>query len=144
MKKIVVGCDHAALQLKNAVIRHLEERGCEVTDVGTYTEDSCDYPDYGYAAAKKVADGDADAGIVICGTGIGISIAANRHKGIRAALCSDIYSVRLSRQHNNANVLAMGANIVALPIAKEMIKEWLKEEFEGGRHERRICKLDLD
>ena len=96
------------------------------------------------AAALAILDGKAERGIFICGTGIGISIAANRHKGIRAALCSDIYSVRLSRQHNNANVLAMGANIVAIPLAKEMIKEWLKEEFEGGRHERRICKLDID
>ena len=141
---IVVVSDHAGFTLKEHVKAFLESEGHNVIDCGTYPKESCDYPDYANTAALTILEGKAERGIFICGTGIGISIAANRHKGIRAALCSDIYSVRLSRQHNNANVLAMGANIVALPIAKEMIKEWLKEEFEGGRHERRICKLDLD
>ena len=141
---IVVVSDHAGFTLKEDVKAFLESEGHNVIDCGTYPKESCDYPDYANTAALTILEGKAERGIFICGTGIGISIAANRHKGIRAALCSDIYSVRLSRQHNNANVLAMGANIVALPIAKEMIKEWLKEEFEGGRHERRICKLDLD
>ena len=141
---IVVVSDHAGFTLKEDVKAFLESEGHNVIDCGTYSKESCDYPDYANTAVLTILEGKAERGIFICGTGIGISIAANRHKGIRAALCSDIYSVRLSRQHNNANVLAMGANIVALPIAKEMIKEWLKEEFEGGRHERRICKLDLD
>ena len=141
---IVVVSDHAGFTLKEDVKAFLESEGHNVIDCGTYSKESWDYPDYANTAALTILEGKAERGIFICGTGIGISIAANRHKGIRAALCSDIYSVRLSRQHNNANVLAMGANIVALPIAKEMIKEWLKEEFEGGRHERRICKLDLD
>ena len=141
---IVVVSDHAGFTLKEDIKTFLESENHNVIDCGTYSKESCDYQDYANAAALAILDGKAERGIFICGTGIGISIAANRHKGIRAALCSDIYSVRLSRQHNNANVLAMGANIVAIPLAKEMIKEWLKEEFEGGRHERRICKLDID
>lgn len=141
---IVVVSDHAGFTLKEDIKSFLRSEGYNVIDCGTHSKESCDYPDYAHDAALTIIDGKAERGIFICGTGIGISIAANRHKGIRAALCSDIYSARLSRQHNNANVLAMGANIVALPLAKEMIKEWLKEEFEGGRHERRICKLDLD
>lgn len=141
---IVVVSDHAGFTLKEDVKTFLESEGHNVIDCGTYSKESCDYPDYANNAALAILESKAERGIFICGTGIGISIAANRHKGIRAALCSDIYSARLSRQHNNANVLAMGANIVAIPLAKEIIKEWLKEEFEGGRHERRICKLDLD
>lgn len=141
---IVVVSDHAGFTLKEDIKSFLQSEGHNVIDCGTHSKESCDYPDYAHDAALTIIDGKVERGIFICGTGIGISIAANRHKGIRAALCSDIYSARLSRQHNNANVLAMGANIVALPLAKEMIKEWLKEEFEGGRHERRICKLDLD
>lgn len=141
---IVVVSDHAGFTLKEDIKSFLQSEGHNVIDCGTHSKESCDYPDYAHGAALTIIDGKAERGIFICGTGIGISIAANRHKGVRAALCSDIYSARLSRQHNNANVLAMGANIVALPLAKEMIKEWLKEEFEGGRHERRICKLDLD
>lgn len=141
---IVVVSDHAGFTLKEDVKIFLESEGHTVIDCGTYSKESCDYPDYANTGVLAILEGKAERGIFICGTGIGISIAANRHKGIRAALCSDIYSARLSRQHNNANVLAMGANIVAAPLAKEMIKEWLKEEFEGGRHERRICKLDLE
>ncbi len=141
---IVVVSDHAGYELKESVKEYLTSLGHNVIDCGTNSKDSVDYPDFADAAAKKIVNGEAERGVFICGTGIGISIAANRHKGIRAALCSDIYSTRLSRQHNNANVLAMGANIVALPLAKEMINVWLSEGFEGGRHERRVCKLDLD
>lgn len=141
---IVVVSDHAGYELKESVKEYLTSLGHNVIDCGTNSKDSVDYPDFADAAAKKIVHGEAERGVFICGTGIGISIAANRHKGIRAALCSDIYSTRLSRQHNNANVLAMGANIVALPLAKEMINVWLSEGFEGGRHERRVCKLDLD
>lgn len=142
--KIVVVSDHAGYELKEGVKEYLESLQHEVIDCGAYSKDSVDYPDFADIAAKKIIKGGAERGIFICGTGIGISIAANRHKGIRAALCSDIYSTRLSRQHNDSNVLAMGANIVALPLAKEMINVWLSESFEGGRHERRVCKLDLD
>lgn len=142
--KIVVVSDHAGYELKEGVKEYLESLQHEVIDCGAYSKDSVDYPDFADIAAKKIIEGGAERGIFICGTGIGISIAANRHKGIRAALCSDIYSTRLSRQHNDSNVLAMGANIVALPLAKEMINVWLSESFEGGRHERRVCKLDLD
>ena len=141
---IVVVSDHAGYELKESVKEYLTSLGHNVIDCGTNSKDSVDYPYFADAAAKKIVNGEAERGVFICGTGIGISIAANRHKGIRAALCSDIYSTRLSRQHNNANVLAMGANIVALPLAKEMINVWLSEGFEGGRHERRVCKLDLD
>ena len=141
---IVVVSDHAGYDLKESIKEYLTSLGHNVIDCGTNSKDSVDYPDFADAAAKKIVNGEAERGVFICGTGIGISIAANRHKGIRAALCSDIYSTRLSRQHNNANVLAMGANIVALPLAKEMINVWLSEGFEGGRHERRVCKLDLD
>ena len=141
---IVVVSDHAGYELKESVKEYLTSLGHNVIDCGTNSKDSVDYPDFADAAAKKIVNGEAERGVFICGTGIGISIAANRHKGIRAALCSDIYSTRLSRQHNNANVLAMGANIVALPLAKEMINVRLSEGFEGGRHERRVCKLDLD
>ena len=141
---IVVVSDHAGYELKESVKEYLTSLGHNVIDCGTNSKDSVDYPDFADAAAKKIVNGETERGVFICGTGIGISIAANRHKGIRAALCSDIYSTRLSRQHNNANVLAMGANIVALPLAKEMINVWLSEGFEGGRHERRVCKLDLD
>lgn len=118
---IVVVSDHAGYELKESVKEYLTSLGHNVIDCGTNSKDSVDYPDFADAAAKKIVNGEAERGVFICGTGIGISIAANRHKGIRAALCSDIYSTRLSRQHNNANVLAMGANIVALPLAKEMI-----------------------
>ena len=142
--KIALVSDHAGFELKESIKEYLESLSHEVIDCGTFSKDSVDYPDFADAAAKKIVNCEAERGVFICGTGIGISIAANRHKGIRAALCSDIYSTRLSRQHNNANVLAMGANIVALPLAKEMINVWLSEGFEGGRHERRVCKLDLD
>ncbi len=142
--KIVIVSDHAGYDLKEGIKPYLESLGHEVTDCGTYSKDSVDYPDFADKAAAVILEGKAERGIFICGTGIGISIAANRHKGIRAALCSDIYSTTLSRQHNDANVLAMGANIVALPLAKEMIKVWLEVGFDGGRHERRVCKLDLN
>lgn len=141
---IVVVSDHAGFNLKEGIKEHLQSLGHNVTDCGAYSTESVDYPDFADKAVSEILEGRCERGIFICGTGIGISIAANRYKGIRAALCSDIYSVRLSRQHNNSNVLAMGAGIVALPLGKELVNEWLKTEFEGGRHERRVCKLDLD
>lgn len=141
---IVVVSDHAGFNLKEGIKEHLQGLGHNVVDCGAYSSESVDYPDYADKAVIEILEGRCERGVFICGTGIGISIAANRYKGIRAALCSDIYSVRLSRQHNNSNVLAMGAGIVALPLAKELVNEWLKTEFEGGRHERRVCKLDLN
>lgn len=141
MEKIVLGCDHAALSLKNTVIEHLKKQGYETIDVGTYTEDSCDYPDFGYAAAKKVADGSADKGIVICGTGIGISISANKVKGIRCALCGDLYSAEMTRLHNDANMLAMGARVISPELALQIVDKFLSTPFEGGRHLRRVNKI---
>ena len=140
--KIAVGCDHGALDLKNAVVEHLKELGHEVVDFGTYTTDSCDYPDYGGAAAKAVASGECQRGIVMCSTGIGISIAANKVKGIRCALLSDLMSARLTREHNDTNMMAMGASVVCKPLALELVDTWLNTEFSGvARHARRIEKV---
>lgn len=139
--KIALGCDHGALALKNAIKEHLERRGLEVKDVGTYTEESCDYPDFGAAAAKAVACGECERGIVCCTTGIGISIAANKVKGIRCALLSDLMSARLTRQHNDTNMMALGAGVVGEKLALEIVDTWLDTSFEGGRHQRRVDKL---
>lgn len=140
---IVVVSDHAGYYLKEDLKKYLMELGHNVIDSGTDSPESVDYPDFADKAAKEILEKRAERGIFICGSGIGISIAANRHKGIRAALCQDVYSTRLSRQHNDSNVLAMGAGIVALPLAKEMVNVWLETGFDGGRHEKRVCKLDL-
>ena len=138
---IALGCDHGALALKNAIKENLERRGLEVKDCGTYTEESCDYPDFGAAAAKAVASGECDRGIVCCTTGIGISIAANKVKGIRCALLSDLMSARLTRQHNDTNMMALGAGVVGEKLALEIVDTWLDTAFEGGRHQRRVDKL---
>ena len=139
--KIAIGCDHGALALKNKVVSHLEKRGFEVKDFGTYTLDSCDYPDFAGAAAKAVASGEFDRGIVLCTTGIGVSITANKIKGIRCALLSDLMSARLTRQHNDTNMMAMGAGVVGEMLALEIVDTWLDTEFQGGRHQRRIDKM---
>ncbi len=141
MKKIVIGCDHAALNLKNKVIAHLEERGFDVCDVGTYTTDSCNYPDYASAACKKIQNGDSELGILICGTGIGMSMAANKHRGIRAACCSDTFSAKATREHNNANVLCFGERVVGLGLAFELVDIFVDTEYLGGRHEARVQML---
>ncbi len=141
MEKIVIGCDHAGLELKHSVISHLQKKGFDVIDAGTYTQDSCDYPDFGYAAAKKVADGVVKRGIVICGTGIGISISANKVKGIRCALCGDLFSAEMTRRHNDANMLALGARVVSQDLALQIIDKFLETPFEGGRHQKRIEKM---
>lgn len=138
---IALGCDHGALALKNAIKEHLEKKGYEVKDVGTYTLDSCDYPDFGAAAAKAVASGECEKGIVCCTTGIGISIAANKVKGIRCALLSDLMSARMTRQHNDTNMMALGAAVVGEKLALEIVDTWLNTQFEGGRHQRRVDKL---
>ncbi|MBO5327283.1 MAG: ribose 5-phosphate isomerase B [Clostridia bacterium] len=138
MKKLVIGCDHAAPELKAIVRDHLIERGFEVIDVGTHTTDSCNYPDYAHALCKKIQSGECDLGILICGTGIGMSMAANKHKGIRAACCSDTFSARLTRLHNDANVLCFGARVVGQGLAVDLADIFVDTEFEGGKHKKRI------
>ena len=135
---IAIACDHSALAMKAEVIKLLESRGLEYKDYGTYTEESCHYPVYGYRAAKAVASGECDRGIVICGTGIGISLAANKVKGIRCALCGDAYSAKMTRAHNNANMLALGARVTGIEVAKTIVEAWLDTPFEGGRHQTRV------
>ena len=139
--KIAVGSDHGGFQLKEAVKGWLLEKGYEVEDKGTYDEQSCDYPDFGEAVARDVAAGIADKGILVCGTGIGISIAANKIKGIRAAVCGDTFSARMSRLHNDANILAMGQRVVGAGLALDIAEIWLNTSFEGGRHEGRVEKI---
>ena len=141
MEKIVIGCDHAAVQMKNNVINHLKARGIDTIDVGTYSEASCDYPDFAYAAAKKVANGEVPMGILICGTGIGMSIAANKVKGIRCALCDNLFSAEMTRRHNNSNMLAMGARVISNELALKIVDMFIDTPFEGDRHQRRIDKM---
>ena len=139
--KISLGCDHGGLELKEKIKLHLEEKGYEVKDCGTYSKDSCDYPDFGEAAGRAVASGECEKGIVVCTTGIGISIAANKVKGIRCALLSDPLSARMTRLHNDTNMMALGAAIVGPMLALEIVDTWLGTEFEGGRHQRRVDKM---
>ena len=138
---IAIGCDHGAFALKEKLKEHLTARGLEYKDFGTYSLDSCDYPDFGAAAAKAVASGECDRGIVMCTTGIGISISANKIKGIRCALLSDKMSARLTREHNDANMMALGAAVVGEKLALEIVDVWLDTAFEGGRHQRRVDKI---
>ena len=140
--KIAIGCDHGALALKNTVKAHLEKQGYEVCDYGTYTLDSCDYPDFAEKAAKAVASGECEKGIVLCTTGIGISIAANKVKGIRCALLSDLMSARLTREHNDTNMMAMGAAVVGEMLALQIVDTWIGTEFSHeAKHQRRIDKV---
>ena len=139
---IAVASDHGGFALKEEVKKHLMERGIEVLDLGTYSEESVDYPVYGKACGEAVASGKADLGIVVCGTGIGISIAANKVKGIRCGLCTSVEMARLTKQHNNANILALGGRTTETGLAMEIVDTWLDTEFEGGRHQRRVNLLD--
>ena len=140
--KIALGCDHGALALKNTVKAHLEKKGYEVCDYGTYTLDSCDYPDFAEKAAKAVASGECEKGIVLCTTGIGISIAANKVKGIRCALLADIWSAKMTREHNDTNMMAMGAAIVGEMLGLQIVDTWLGTEFSAeAKHQRRIDKV---
>ena len=140
--KISIGCDHGALDLKNTLVARLTQQGHEVKDCGTYTLDSCDYPDFAAKAANAVASGECERGIVLCTTGIGISIAANKVKGIRCALLSDVMSARMTREHNDTNMMAMGAGVVGQNLAFEIVDTWLGTEFsQGERHQRRIDKV---
>lgn len=140
---IALASDHGGFQLKKAIMAHLDKRGLAYKDFGTYTEDSCDYPDYAKPAAHAVADGECERGILICGTGIGISITANKIKGIRAALCSDCFSAQATREHNDANILAMGARVVGEGLALKIVDTFLDTPFSNDpRHIRRISKIE--
>lgn len=141
-KKIVMGSDHAGLQLKLKVKAHLEARGFEVTDVGTNTPESCNYTVYADALCKTLTAGDADLGILVCGTGIGMSIAANKHKGIRAACCENTFSARMTRMHNDANVLCFGERVIGYGLACDMVDLFVDTPFEGGRHQARVDDLN--
>ena len=139
--KIAIACDHGAYDLKETVKKHLTEKGYEVKDFGTHSKYSCDYPDFAGPAAQAVASGECDKGIVLCTTGIGVSITANKVKGIRCCLLSDLLSAKMTRQHNDTNVMAMGAAIVGEMLALQIVDTWLGTEFEGGRHQRRVDKM---
>lgn len=136
--KLAIGNDHVALELKKIVAAHLKETGHEVIDVGTNSTERFNYPISGYKVARLVADGQAELGILICGTGVGISLAANKVSGIRACVCSEPYTARLSRQHNNSNILAFGARVVGSELALMIVDEWLNATYEGGRHQTRV------
>lgn len=140
--KIAVASDHGGYLLKETVKKHLEDRGIEVLDLGTHSEESVDYPVYGKLCGETVANGGADLGVVCCGTGIGISIAANKVKGIRCGLCTSVEMAHLTKQHNNANILALGGRTTAPELALAIVDEWLDTEFEGGRHQRRVDMLN--
>ena len=136
--KIAIGNDHAAVEMKNHIVKYLEAKGYEMVNFGTDTNESCDYPIYGKKVADAIKNGECELGILICGTGIGISLAANKGKGIRAAVCSESYSARLTRQHNNANIIAFGARVVDEKTAENIVDEFLNAEYEGGRHQKRV------
>lgn len=139
--KIAIGNDHSAVELKEIIKEFLTEKGYEVLDLGTNTTESCDYPVYGEKVGRAVVDGEASLGIAICGTGLGISLAANKVKGVRACVCSEPYTAKMSRLHNDANVLCFGARVVGSELAKMITEVWLNTEFEGGRHQRRVDQI---
>ena len=136
--KLAIGNDHVAVDMKNEIKEYLESKGIEVINVGTDTTERFNYPVAGYKVARMVADGEVDAGVLICGTGVGISLAANKVHGIRACVCSDPYTAKLSKQHNNTNIIAFGARVIGIETAKLIVDEWLNAEYEGGRHQTRI------
>lgn len=139
---IIIGCDHAAFQLKEIVKKFLEKNGLGVTDVGTHGEASVDYPDFAKKVASQVSTGKFSRGILICGTGLGMSMAANKFPHVRAALCNDLFSAQMSKRHNNANILVMGGRVIGDILALEIVKTWLETPFEGGRHQRRLDQFD--
>jgi len=139
--KIALGSDHGGLKLKREIIKHLEKQGVEIKDFGTYSEASCDYPDFAEKVAEEVVSKNYDFGILVCGTGIGISIAANKIPGVRAALCSDTFSAHATREHNDANILALGERIVGPGLALDIVDAFLNAKFEGDRHQKRIDKI---
>ncbi len=139
---LVIGCDHAGLSLKQKIVTHLKERGIEVIDVGTHTPESCNYVDFAHAVCEAVTSGKAERGILVCGTGIGMSIAANKHAGIRAAACENTFSARMTRLHNDANVLCLGERVVGYGLACDMVDLFVDTEFSGGRHQMRVDALN--
>lgn len=139
--KIAIGCDHTATELKKKIIEFLKVNQCEVEDLGTHGKDSVDYPDFGRSVAAALSEGRADRGVLICGTGIGMSIVANKFPGIRATLCYDIFTGRMSRMHNDSNILVLGSRATSEQLALSITETWLKTEFEGGRHQNRIDKI---
>lgn len=141
-KKIALASDHGGFELKESIRRSLARSDFEIIDLGVHSTDSVDYPDLAHELARTIEVGDADAGILVCGTGIGVSIAANRHAGIRAALCTDPYMAKMSREHNDANVLCLGGRVVGPGLAEEIVREFLNAAFQGGRHARRIDKIE--
>lgn len=139
---VIIGSDHAAFPLKEALRKYLTDAGISVRDAGTYSENSVDYPEYGAAVASAVAAGEYERGILLCGTGLGMSMVANRFPGVRAALCAEPFSARMSRLHNDANVLVLGGRVIGETLAIEIVKVWLETAFEGGRHQRRLDQFD--
>ena len=138
---LAIGCDHGGFELKNHIIAHLKEQGVEIKDFGTHDENSVDYPDIAEVVCNSVASGECENGILVCGTGIGMSMAANKVKGIRAALCTDVYSAKMTKQHNNANVICLGGRVTGRELAFMIVDTWLSEEFLGGRHANRVEKI---
>lgn len=139
--KIAIGCDHGGYDLKNLIVKKLGDDGVEVVDMGTYSEESVDYPDFSNKVCQCVLSGECERGILICGTGIGMSIAANRYREIRAALCHEAFTARMSREHNNANILCLGARVIGTEVALDIVRVWTGTEFAGGRHQRRLDLL---
>ncbi|MBI9010309.1 MAG: ribose 5-phosphate isomerase B [Tenericutes bacterium] len=140
--KIAIGCDHVAVELKNDVIQHLKKRDFEVIDCGTYTEERTNYPEFAHKVCEKIQNNEVKYGVLICGTGIGMSIAANKHSGIRAVACSDTFSAKASKQHNDSNVLCFGARVVGKELAFDIVDSFLNAEYQGGRHQIRIDMLN--
>lgn len=138
---IIIGCDHGGLELKNEIVKHLESKNIAVKDMGVFTSDSVDYPDIARDVCTSIVKGEYEKGILLCGTGIGISIAANKVKGIRAALCGDCFSAKMAKEHNNANVVVLGGRILGPNLAAEIVDAWLNAEFQGGRHQKRVDKI---
>ena len=141
--KIIIGSDHAGYPMKEKVKAHLSERGVQVEDVGAHNEESVDYTDFGKKVAQKVSDGTFDRGILICGTGLGMSMVANRYRGVRAALANDLFSAIMSRRHNDSNILAMGGRLIGDTLAFQLVDTWLETPFDGGRHQGRLEKMDI-
>jgi ribose 5-phosphate isomerase B len=139
---IGVGCDHAGLELKRVLVAELERRGLRVRDFGTNSGDSCDYPDFAHALAQALERGEVARGLLVCGTGVGMAISANRHPGVRAVVCSETFSARMAREHNDANVLCLGARVIGAGVATDVLDAFLSASFAGGRHAGRVAKID--